>query len=70
MKRRLLGLLSLTTVLATVSLVAQGQPQIASPNLTPSPAQLNQKAKVQNVPEIPYDSVPNFIKLQIGRAHV
>ena len=63
MKRRLLGLLSLTTVLATVSLVAQGQPQIASPNLTPSPAQLNQKAKVQNVPEIPYDSVPNFIKL-------
>ena len=63
MRRRLLGLLSLATSLATVSLVAQGQPQIASPNLTPSPNQLNQKAKVQNVPEIPFDSVPNFIKL-------
>ena len=63
MRRRLLVPLSLATAFATVSLVAQGQPQIASPNLTPNPAQLNQKAKVQNVPEIPYDSVPNFIKL-------
>jgi len=28
-----------------------------------TPAQLNAKAKAQNVPEIPYESVPNFLKL-------
>jgi hypothetical protein len=42
---------------------AKSQPQIASPNTNPTPAQLAQKAKAQNVPEIPYESVPNFIKL-------
>src|SRR6266581_2590620 len=26
-------------------------------------AQMNAKAKAQNVPEIPFDSVPNFLKL-------
>src|SRR5579871_4731062 len=29
---------------------------------TLTPAQQNAKAKAQNVPEIPYDSVPNFLK--------
>src|SRR6202162_1047461 len=28
-----------------------------------SPAALATRAKVQNVPEIPYESVPNFLKL-------
>src|ERR1022692_3631039 len=28
-----------------------------------SPAQMNAKAKAQNVPEIPFDSAPNFLKL-------
>jgi len=28
-----------------------------------TPAQMNAKAKAQNVPEIPFDSVPNFLKL-------
>src|ERR1700730_15615421 len=28
-----------------------------------TPAQLNARAKAQNVPEIPYESVPNFLKL-------
>jgi NHL repeat len=33
----------------------------AQPALTP--AQLNARAKAQNVPEIPFESVPNFLKL-------
>ena len=47
---------------------------------TLTPAQLNARAKAQNVPEIHFDSVPNFLKLppnlylgegiEIGRAHV
>src|SRR5260370_15813804 len=28
-----------------------------------TPAQMNAKAKAQNVPEIPFDSAPNFLKL-------
>src|SRR5579864_7493505 len=28
-----------------------------------TPAQLNARAKAQNVPEIPFDSAPNFLKL-------
>jgi len=28
-----------------------------------TPAQMNAKAKAQNVPEIAFDSVPNFLKL-------
>src|SRR6185369_14058393 len=28
-----------------------------------SPAQLNARAKAQNVPEIPFDSAPNFLEL-------
>jgi DNA-binding beta-propeller fold protein YncE len=31
--------------------------------MQPTSKQLEQKAKAQNVPEIPYDSVPNFIKM-------
>jgi sugar lactone lactonase YvrE len=34
--------------------------------LAPASALLAQKAKAQNVPEIPYDSVPNLIKLPDG----
>src|SRR6266700_3711227 len=37
-------------------------PQFAqSPSLTP--AQMTARAKAQNVPEIPFDSVPNFLKM-------
>lgn len=39
----------------------QGQTAIADKDLTP--AQRNARAKAQNVPEIPYESVPNFLKL-------
>src|SRR5271154_5247394 len=34
--------------------------------LSAAPALAQQKAKVQNVPEIPYTSVPNFLKLPPG----
>ena len=34
--------------------------------LCAAPAPAQQKAKVQNVPEIPYTSVPNFLKLPAG----
>ncbi len=33
-----------------------------------APAQAQLKAKAQNVPEIPYTSVPNFLKLPPGEA--
>jgi hypothetical protein len=36
---------------------------LAQAPLTLTPAQLNARAKAQNVPEIPYDSVPNLLKL-------
>ncbi|HYL36966.1 MAG TPA: peptidyl-alpha-hydroxyglycine alpha-amidating lyase family protein [Bryobacteraceae bacterium] len=35
----------------------------ASPQFAQTPAQMRAKAKAQNVPEIPYESVPNFLKL-------
>jgi len=35
----------------------------ASPSLDPTPKQLEQKAKATGVPDIPYESVPNFIKM-------
>src|ERR1700740_3845163 len=34
--------------------------------LCAAPALAQQKAKAENVPEIPYDSVPNFLKLPPG----
>jgi DNA-binding beta-propeller fold protein YncE len=37
--------------------------QSASPDLTPNPRQLAQKAKATNVPEIAFTSVPDFIKM-------
>ena len=53
-------------LLSTVSLLALGPaPQQASQSgLTQ--AQLNARAKAQGVPEIPYESVPNFLKLPAG----
>ena len=63
MRRSLTGVLPVIALLAAAHVFAQGQPQIAGPNMTPTPAQLNQKAKAQNVPEIPYESVPSFFKL-------
>src|SRR5579864_7158827 len=36
-------------------------PVLAQTNLTP--AQLRARAKAQDVPEIPFDSVPNFLKM-------
>lgn len=50
-------------LLSAVSLVAQGPAQ-GQGGLTQ--AQLNARAKAQNVPEIPYESVPNFLKLPVG----
>ena len=52
------------TLVATAPLVAGAQS--ASPNLTASPGQLAQKAKAQNVPQIRYESVPDFLKLPPG----
>ena len=48
-----------SALLFAVSLYAQP----AAPAGALTPAQLNAKAKVQNVPEIPFESVPNFLKL-------
>ncbi len=50
------------TVLAPCLAIAQS----AGPNMTASPGQLAQKAKAQNVPEIPYESVPGFLKMPPG----
>ncbi|MEQ1883874.1 MAG: peptidyl-alpha-hydroxyglycine alpha-amidating lyase family protein [Bryobacteraceae bacterium] len=47
--------------LATSFGVVHAQAPIAEKDLTP--AQRNARAKAQNVPEIPYESVPNFLKL-------
>jgi hypothetical protein len=41
--------------------LAQAPAQTPAENLTP--AQLNLRAKARNVPEIPFDSAPNFLKL-------
>src|SRR5579864_4648114 len=35
----------------------------ALPQFAQTPAQMRAKAKAQNVPEIPYEAVPNFLKL-------
>jgi hypothetical protein len=52
------ALAALVVLIATANIaLAQTQPE----GLTP--AQLNARAKAQNVPEIPYDSVPNLLKL-------
>src|SRR5947209_18388164 len=53
----------LTSWLAVPLLAAPvfAQAPAAAPAL--SPAALATRAKVQNVPEIPYESVPNFLKL-------
>jgi hypothetical protein len=48
-----------SALLFAVSLYAQ--PAAPAGGLTP--AQLNAKAKAQNVPEIPFESVPDFLKL-------
>jgi hypothetical protein len=40
--------------------------QSAAPSLTATPEQMRQQAKVRNVPEIPYQSVPGFIKMPAG----
>ena len=48
-----------SALLFAVSLYAQP----AAPAGALTPAQLNAKAKAQNVPEIPFESVPNFLKL-------
>ena len=50
---------SIVALLAAPSLFAQAP--ASGQNL--SPAALATRAKVQNVPEIPYESVPNFLKL-------
>jgi sugar lactone lactonase YvrE len=63
MRRSLTGVLPVIALLAAAHVFAQGQ-QIASPNTTPTQAQLNQKAKAAaTAPEIPYESVPNFFKM-------
>jgi len=43
-----------------LAMLCAGLPAVAQ-QLTP--AQMNAKAKAQNVPEIPFDSAPNFLKL-------
>ena len=48
-------------LLAAALLAAIAHAQPPSESLTP--AQMNARAKAQNVPEIPFDSVPNFLKL-------
>ncbi len=50
----------LQIVIAVAALAASANGQ------TLSPAALATKAKVQNVPEIPYESVPNFLKMPPG----
>jgi DNA-binding beta-propeller fold protein YncE len=62
--RRRIGAIALAA--CSIVLPAIVHPQSASPALTASPTQLLQKAKAQNVPEIPYESVPGFFKLPAG----
>jgi hypothetical protein len=42
---------------------------IAATLLAAAPASAQSKAKAQNVPEIPYDSVPNFFELPPNLSH-
>jgi len=46
-----------------IGILAAAAPGFAQPQATLSPAALALKAKVENVPEIPFESVPNFFKL-------
>src|ERR1700731_4087154 len=55
--KRYVASLSATAVMLCAALCA---------GLSASPALAQQKAKAQNVPEIPYTSVPNFLKLPPG----
>ena len=49
------------TCVLLVAALALAQTPAGSQNL--SPAALATRAKAQNVPEIPFESVPNFLKL-------
>jgi DNA-binding beta-propeller fold protein YncE len=53
-------------VAGTTGLPSIMHAQSAGPSLQPTEQQLRQKAKAQNVPEIPYESVPGFFKLPPG----
>ena len=59
-------------VFCAISLIAQA-PAPAPAQTAPgggeslTPQQLNARAKAYNAPQIPYDSVANFIKLPTGR---
>ena len=59
MKRLLQFCFAAVVLLFALANFARAQTQTAG--LTP--AQMNAKAKAQNVPEIPFDSAPNFLKL-------
>jgi DNA-binding beta-propeller fold protein YncE len=51
-------------LVAALLLAATGAfPQAPGETAVLTPAQLKARAKAQNVPEIPYESVPNFLKL-------
>src|SRR5258708_5663242 len=52
---------SLCSLAVILLFAGSGFAQTPAGGLTP--AQMNAKAKAQNVPEIPFDSVPNFLKL-------
>ena len=53
----------LGAIVSICTLTPIARSQSAGSNLQPTPKQLEQKAKAQGVPEIPYESVPNFIKM-------
>ena len=55
------GFQTLCSLAVMLLFAGSGFAQAPAGGLTP--AQMNAKAKAQNVPEIPFDSVPNFLKL-------
>jgi len=59
MNKRLSSLFAALVLLCAVTELARAQ----APAEGLTQAQLNARAKAQNVPEIPYESVPNFLKL-------
>src|SRR6202049_2778092 len=59
MNKRLSSYFAALVLLCGVTSLARAQ----APAEALTPAQLNARAKAQNVPEIPYESVPNFLKL-------
>jgi hypothetical protein len=59
MNKRLNSYFAALVLLCGVTSLARAQ----APAEGLTPAQLNARAKAQNVPEIPYESVPNFLKL-------